>query len=422
MTQTAVEDSRMVEYRPISTLSSEGPIEFLIPGDTSEYILPAHLYLYVRCKVTRERGANLQTHQAGPPEVLADVVAPVNNFLHSLFSQVDVFLNDKLISSSSGHYAIRAYLETLLNYSQDAANTHLTTALWYKDTAGQFNTLTNANAGFQKRMSIVAGSASFDMFGRLFTDIAGVDRILPNKVNLRIKLYRSKNSFCLMAAQNSTFEVVLEEVTLYARKIDISPDLGLQLNSYMLSNTAKLPLTRVELRLHTIPQQVQSYNIDNLFLGNVPKGIVIGFLANTAFNGQYHQNPFNFEHFNLNKIQVQVGSKFYPPTPLTPDFAHNLYIQSYHTLFSGTGIFYHNAGHTISKDDYPNGNMLHAFILSPTNTLDDCTWDVVKDSPVNIKLSFTEQLPHSITCVVYAMFDSLIQIDKDRNVYTDNTI
>ena len=133
-------------------------------------------------------------------------------------------------------------------------------------------------------MSIVAGSASFDMFGRLFTDIAGVDRILPNKVNLRIKLYRSKNSFCLMAAQNSTFEVILEEVTLYARKIDISPDLGLQLNSYMLSSTAKLPLTRVELRLHTIPQRVTSYNIDNLFLGSVPKGIVIGFLSNTAMN------------------------------------------------------------------------------------------------------------------------------------------
>ena len=36
MTQTAIESSRMVEYRPISTLSSEGPIEFRVPGDTAE--------------------------------------------------------------------------------------------------------------------------------------------------------------------------------------------------------------------------------------------------------------------------------------------------------------------------------------------------------------------------------------------------
>ena len=74
----------------------------------------------------------------------------------------------------------------------------------------------------------------------------------------------------------------------------------------------------METRIITIPQNVTSYNIDNLFLGNVPKNLVIGFVANTAINGRYHMNPFHFQHFNLNKLQVQVGSKFYPPTPLTP--------------------------------------------------------------------------------------------------------
>ena len=102
MTQTAIESSRMVEYRPVSTLTSEGPIEFFVPGDTAEYILPAFTYLYVRCKITKHDGTNLTAYAAGPPEVQADNVAPVNNFLHSLFSQIDVSLNDKLITSSVG--------------------------------------------------------------------------------------------------------------------------------------------------------------------------------------------------------------------------------------------------------------------------------------------------------------------------------
>jgi len=316
MTQTAIESSRMVEYRPISTLTSEGPIEFVIPGDTAEYIHPAYLYLYVKCQIVRPDGTNLHVAAAGPPAVVADVVAPVNNFLHSLFGQIDISLNDKLISSSNGSYPYRAYLETLLNYSDDATNTHLTSALWYKDTAGQFNTLGNANTGFQKRGGFVGGSTFFEMFGRLYTDIAGIERILPNKVSLRVKLYRSKDSFCLMGADNSNFKVVLNDVILYARRMDISADLAIQLNSYMLKDTAKLPLTRVETRVHTIPQGVSSYNLDNLFLGSVPKGLVIGFVSNTAFNGQYDLNPFNFQHFHLNKLQVQVGSKFYPPLPL----------------------------------------------------------------------------------------------------------
>ena len=422
MTQTAIESSQMVEYRPVSSLSSDGPIEFLVPGDTAEYILPAHIYLYVKCKVLRGNGDNLQVAAEGPPAVVADNVAPINNFLHSLFTQVDISLNDKIISSSNGTYPFRAYFETLLNYSEDASRTHLTTGLWYKDTAGHFNTLNENNAGYYKRKSLVAASASIDMYGRLHTDISGSNRVLPNKVNLRIKLSRSKDPFCLMATENSTFKVKLEEVILYVRRINISADLALQLNSFMTHDTAKLPLTRVETRVHTIPANVNSYNLDNIFLGNVPKGLIIGFTANTAFNGKYHENPFHFQTFNINKLQVQVGSQFYPPTPLTPDYDNQLYVQCFHTLFSGTGIFHENVSHTVTYSDYPHGYTLYAFILSPTNTLDDSTWDVIKDSPVNLKIGFSQPPTHSISCIVYAQFDSLIQIDKDRNVYTDHTM
>jgi len=65
MTQTAIESSRMVEYRPISTLNSERPIEFVIPGDTSEYMHPPYLYLYVKCKIQTAAGVSLAVAAAG---------------------------------------------------------------------------------------------------------------------------------------------------------------------------------------------------------------------------------------------------------------------------------------------------------------------------------------------------------------------
>jgi len=64
----------------------------------------------------------------------------VNTFYIN-FRQVDVFLNDKNVSSSNGTHPFQTYYENLLNYPEDAEKTHLTTALWYKDTAGHFNTL-----------------------------------------------------------------------------------------------------------------------------------------------------------------------------------------------------------------------------------------------------------------------------------------
>ena len=46
----------------------------------------------------------------------ADPVGPVNNWLRSLFSQVDVYLNGMLVTPSTNTYTHRAYIETLLSY------------------------------------------------------------------------------------------------------------------------------------------------------------------------------------------------------------------------------------------------------------------------------------------------------------------
>ena len=59
-------------------------------------------------------------------------VAPVNNFLHSLFKQVDVYLNGKQVTPAMGTYPYRAYIETLLNYDASAKESQFTSALYYK--------------------------------------------------------------------------------------------------------------------------------------------------------------------------------------------------------------------------------------------------------------------------------------------------
>ena len=45
-------------------------------------------------------------------------VGPVNLFLHSMFSQVDVSLNERLITPSTNTYPYCAMIETLLNYGE----------------------------------------------------------------------------------------------------------------------------------------------------------------------------------------------------------------------------------------------------------------------------------------------------------------
>ena len=128
-TQTSIENGTWVEYHPISTIADGTPIEFEIPGNGEDYLDLANTYLYVQAKIVQANGNNLDADTR---------VAPVNLFLHSLFSEVDISLNATPITSSTNTYPYRAIIETLLSYGQDVKESQLTSALFYKDEAGKW--------------------------------------------------------------------------------------------------------------------------------------------------------------------------------------------------------------------------------------------------------------------------------------------
>ena len=87
--------------------------------------------LYVKAKVTALDGTYLPADAA---------FGPVNLFLHSLFSQVDILLNGTLITASTNTYPYRAMIETLLG-GEDAKSSQLTSALYYKDQPGRMDSV-----------------------------------------------------------------------------------------------------------------------------------------------------------------------------------------------------------------------------------------------------------------------------------------
>lgn len=116
----------------MSAISSNGPIEFNIPSSNEEYTSLAETQLFIRVNIIKLNAENK------PVDLEADEpVGPVNLFLHSLFSQVDVYLNDRLITPSTNTYAYESIIQTLLSYGSDAKHTQLTSALFYPDTPGK---------------------------------------------------------------------------------------------------------------------------------------------------------------------------------------------------------------------------------------------------------------------------------------------
>ena len=286
-TQTSIEEGGWIEHQPLTSLDSGGPIEFILPGTGDAYLDLANTYLHVRAKIVNGNGTDIG---ADTP------VAPVNNWLHSLFSQVDVYLNDTLVTPSSNTHPFRSYVETLLSYGAEAKKTQLTSQLWYKDTAGHMEgtTVNAGNLGLVERGRYLAESRVVDMMGRLHVDLFIQDKFLLNGVDVKIRLVRSKDAFSLMAdGQNPDYKVRIVEATLFARKAVLSPTVQMAHIKALAKGTAKYPLRPVDCKVYSIPQGAMSHTYENLFLGTLPKRLVLWCIDNDSYNGNYAKNPFN---------------------------------------------------------------------------------------------------------------------------------
>ena len=187
----SLEKGLWVDHQPVSSVSDAGLITFVCPG-TEDYMDLPKTILVVRAKVTKANGSDLDADER---------VGIVNNFLHSLFKQVDVLLKEKQVTQATGTYAYRACLETLLNYGPAAKRSELTAALFYKDTAGKMDVsnptlaAANANLGLKERYTFSHESGVLEMAGPLFWDVFRSERLFLSFVDLKVILNRKVNDY-----------------------------------------------------------------------------------------------------------------------------------------------------------------------------------------------------------------------------------
>ena len=251
-------------FQPVSSVSDGGPITFLCPG-TEDYVDLSKTILVIRAKVTKANGADLDADMK---------VGVINNLLHSLFNQVDVFLKKKPVTQATGTYAYRAYLETLLNYGPAAKKSQLTASLYYKDKAGKMDTRdptladnnADVNPGLNARYEFSKESGTIEMTSPLFCDVFMPERLLLSFVDLKIILNRNIDAFCVMSAiANPDQKVKLTDAYLKLRKVKVSPNVSVAHELALKKGPAIYPIRRVECKRFIVPAGNPSLRKDKIF-------------------------------------------------------------------------------------------------------------------------------------------------------------
>jgi len=116
-------------------------------------------------------------------------------------------------------------IETLLSYGDDTKKSQLKSELFYEDQPSRMDSVdfgdAACNNGLFTRSRFTRGSRSVDMIGRIHADIFFQSRYLLNEVNVKIKLVRSRNTFCVISANE--FRVKIDSAIMFVRKVKLAP-------------------------------------------------------------------------------------------------------------------------------------------------------------------------------------------------------
>ena len=103
--------------------------------------------------------------------------------------------------------------------------------------------------------------------------------------------------------------------------------------------------------------------------------------------------------------------------PLKLNFDDKLFVTAYNTLFSGTGQLRGNSRSIIKREDYSERYTVILADLTPFEI--GYNFDLKAKGTLSIDLVFKSPLTATISVLVYAEYDNVIEIDSNRNVIKD---
>jgi hypothetical protein len=353
-------------------------------------------------------------------------VAPVNNTLHSIFSRVDVSLQNKVVTESDTNYAYLAYMKALLNTSNAEKEGPMHMQLFYKtDRAPEvLQWILTDDESLQTRGAFFDGSNEVELLGVLYCDVFEINKLILNGVGLGITLYPSTPEFALISEDKPLdVKLVITSACFRLCNAEVSAEMRAAHEEVLKEHPAVYTFMKTELKRFTLPKGLFSTDINDPFGGRVPSELVIGLVRGSAAHGLYDQDPFAFEHFNVSRVQVTADGVDLGEGPIEVKYDDNYsvlssYLDAYRSLRGCNGL---DDEAPFSRLSYIHGkNVLYRFVMnaemSHSANVDSGVTPLRRVGNVRVSLRFDKELPEATTVIMYAKFPGGVKIDKNRSV------
>ena len=202
--------------------------------------------------------------------------------------------------------------------------------------------------------------------------------------------------------------LVIKDIGLTAHRIEMTP-------SALVENFRPDDIQRYltgygEVHSYALVTGISRKSIQVYASGVLPKQIVVGMVRTSAFVGNYHANPFDFQSFGLNRIALKVNGVRTPQEPLEPDFEKGHIQREFVHMLMNTGKWRTEVGNSITPLNFAGGVTLFPFDLTP----DSCGsfhLHAGKEGVTEVELSWAEPLDEQVTVLIFTCKDQVVTLD-----------
>ena len=233
-------------------------------------------------------------------------VTYVNNIMHSIFSNVEVYINNQQIYNSNGLYAHKSCISNKFwaAISEYKGVLHCEGYDYEQDPEDISNPL--PGPFFTKRMKLLIRPDGFMLYGKLGIDFFSTSELLYPNMKIRLRLTRARPNF-YMISDNPKVSLRIVDCSLYTRRIALKDD-------YHKKRMDMLGYARVEYkyletlgRTFIIPARQNQFIQENIFNNAPIRRVAIAMNTNSAFTGSFTENPIGYQEFDLTQIRILRG-------------------------------------------------------------------------------------------------------------------
>ena len=307
------------EIYPATSLD-ESCIEFEFQTDRDYYVDLRQSFLALKFKFVKGRGYNTYesrekkkvfTETGTDDEEEQEKVARVtyvNNIMHSIFSNVEVYINNQQIYNSNGLYAHKSYISNNFKaaISEYKGVLHCEGYDYEQDPEDIANPL--PDPFFTRRMKLLSRPDGFMLYGKLGIDFFSTSELLYPNMEIRLRLIRARPNF-YMISDNPNVSLGIVGCSLYSRLIALKDDYHKKRMDMLACAPVEYNYLETLGKIFIIPVRHNQFIQENIFNDASIRRIAIAMNTNSAFTGSFTENPFWYQQFDLRQIRILRGGQ-----------------------------------------------------------------------------------------------------------------